>query len=231
MCALLDDATIRCWGKNGLGQLGQGLTGHRGDDPGEMASLANTQLGTGTVVDIDAGNNHACGRFADGRVKCWGQNSDGQLGLGLTGTRGDGPNEMGDNLPAVSLGTGLSAIDVTAGASNSCVMFSNGTWKCWGSNAGGGNANNVVLGAWGDSNGEMGDTLSVRTLPSGAVAESVELGYQGGCAVSTCGTLHCWGENSAGQAGVGTSTAQRVASAAIGLPAGTNVVHRGACGQ
>jgi len=73
-----------------------------------------------------------------------GANEFGQLGLGDTETRGDETgyyddnydwitsNRMGDNLPAVSLGEGLTATTITCGSEHSCALLSNGQLKCWG---------------------------------------------------------------------------------------------------
>ncbi|RMF60337.1 MAG: hypothetical protein D6746_07015, partial [Bacteroidetes bacterium] len=107
-CALLDNATVKCWGSNVNGQLGLGDKLTRGDDPGEMGnSLPPIDLGAGrTPTAIAAGGSFTCARLDNATVKCWGANSDGQLGLGDTSDRGDAPGEMGDNLPAVDLGTG-----------------------------------------------------------------------------------------------------------------------------
>ena len=44
------------------------------------------------------------------------------------------PGEMGDSLPAVALGTGRTAVAITAGASHTCALLDNGTVKCWGDN-------------------------------------------------------------------------------------------------
>lgn len=105
-CALLDDGAIKCWGENDYGQLGLGDTEHRGDDPGEMGNLLSAvDLGSARgVVQIALGWYHSCALLDDGTVKCWGDNSFGQLGRGDVQSRGDDPGEMGDALPALDLG-------------------------------------------------------------------------------------------------------------------------------
>jgi hypothetical protein len=104
-CAILDDLTTKCWGRNGDGQLGLGDTNGRGDAAGEMGnSLPAVNVGTGrTVRTMGLGIVHTCAILDNGAVKCWGNNFYGQLGYGDTNNRGDGPNEMGDNLANVQL--------------------------------------------------------------------------------------------------------------------------------
>jgi len=86
---------------NGL--LGRGDNQSYGDDPGEsIAALAPIDLGdTSPVVDIDF-EQHICAFLQNGKLKCWGDNSHGQLGYGHTNHIGDSPGEMGSNLPEVS---------------------------------------------------------------------------------------------------------------------------------
>ena len=104
-CALLDNATVKCWGENSFGRLGQGDTNDRGDVSGEMGkNLLAIDLGSGrTATQIAAGDFHTCALLDNATVKCWGENSSGQLGQGDTNARGDGPGEMGDLLPPVEL--------------------------------------------------------------------------------------------------------------------------------
>ena len=63
-----------------------------------------------TARAVAVGSAHTCALLDDDKVKCWGRNDFGQLGLGDTANRGDDPGEMGDNLPAVDLGRGLRVI-------------------------------------------------------------------------------------------------------------------------
>jgi hypothetical protein len=104
-CARLDDGSAKCWGRNDFGQLGLGDTQPRGGGPGEMsAALPAISLGPGrTALGLAAGGGHTCARLDDGAVKCWGLNDVGQLGLGDTLNRGDGPGQMGAALPVVQL--------------------------------------------------------------------------------------------------------------------------------
>jgi len=61
-----------------------------------------------------------------------GSNGYGELGLGDTDDRGDNDNEMGDFLPAVSLGTNLTATAIACGTEHTCALLSNSQLKCWG---------------------------------------------------------------------------------------------------
>ncbi|HMQ24386.1 MAG TPA: hypothetical protein PKA98_00235 [Acidimicrobiales bacterium] len=169
-CALLDDDTLKCWGFNGDGRLGLGDFNNRGDAPGEMGdALPAIDLGSGrTVASFSTGAGSICAILDDAELKCWGYNLDGRLGLGDTATRGDAPGEMGDNLPAVQLGAGRTAVEVYSGE-HSCARLDDGTVRCWGPNG----AGQLGLGdaaTRGDGPGEMGDNLpAVQITASGVV--------------------------------------------------------------
>ncbi len=184
-CALFSSGNVKCWGYNGSGQLGLGDTFDRGDGPGEMGDqLPFVALGAGrTATAISAGTSSVCALLDNGTVKCWGDNFGGQLGLGDTNRRGDGPGEMGDNLPAVNLGTGRTATAISAREAHACALLDNGSIKCWGFN----NRGQLGLGdmLWrGDNPGEMGDNLPTVDLGPGQTATAVAVGY-----VSTCALL------------------------------------------
>ena len=99
-CALLDDGSVKCWGRNDEGQLGIGSSGHMGNGPGEMATLPTGR----TAVAIDAGTS-TCALLDNGALKCWGGNGHGELGQGDTVTRGSAAGQLGDALPFIDLGT------------------------------------------------------------------------------------------------------------------------------
>lgn len=203
-CALLDDASVKCWGRNGSGQLGLGDTAARGDGPNEMGdSLTAVSLGAGrTATAVSSGSAHTCALLDDGAVKCWGGGTFGALGQGNTSARGDGPNEMGDNLPAVDLGTGRTATAIAAGDGFTCALLDNASVKCWGSNFGG----ELGLGdvaARGDAGGEMGDALPAVDLGAGRTATAITAGFSHTCAVLDNASVKCWGLNSDGQLGAG----------------------------
>src|SRR5690606_33135312 len=102
-CVLLDDASIKCWGHNGRGQLGLGDTSNRGANANQMGdNLDAVDLGTGrTAMAIVAGQYHTCALLDDASIKCWGYNENGQLGLEDVFNRGIADGQMGDHLLAV----------------------------------------------------------------------------------------------------------------------------------
>jgi alpha-tubulin suppressor-like RCC1 family protein len=160
-CAILDDDSVKCWGKNDKGQLGQGDTEHRETTSGlEMGdNLPTVDLGLGrTAVLLSGGYAHTCALLDNNDVKCWGRNSFGTSGSGDTDHKGDEPGEMGDNLLPIDFGIGVHAIFLAAGRHHNCAILSNQSLKCWGYNNGG----NLGLGDKhhrGDHPGEMGDNL------------------------------------------------------------------------
>lgn len=204
-CAFLDNGALKCWGGNQYGQLGLGDTLSRGDEPGEMGdALPPIDLGTDrTLVDLALGTSHGCALLENGTVKCWGNSFTGQLGLGDTDTRGDGPGEMGDALPAVDLGANARAEGVAAGQRHSCALLEGGAVKCWGLNGSG--MLGVAAGAdrLGDEPGEMGDALPVVDLGTDVRAMRIVAGTQHTCALLEDGRVKCWGDNQHGQLGLG----------------------------
>jgi alpha-tubulin suppressor-like RCC1 family protein len=205
-CAILDDNTVKCWGNNTTGQLGQGAIDARGDAPGEMAALPIVGLGTGrTAKAISAGGTHVCVILDDNTVKCWGDNSSGQLGLGDVNNRGDNAGEMGVALPVVNLGTGRTAKAISAGTSHVCAILDDNTVKCWGDNSSG----QLGLGdknARGDNANEMGASLPIVGLGTGRTAKAITTGVGFSCAILDDNTVKCWGDAGLGQLGQGDKT-------------------------
>lgn len=205
-CAL-DAGRVFCWGDGRHGQLGLrdpillGSSGSVGSAPGQIEALAPIDLGAGRSVQaLATGGRHACALLDDGNVKCWGDNSRGQLGLGDTDNRGDDPGEMGDALRAVDLGVDRYAVALAAGGQHTCVVLDGGDVRCWGAGAAG------QLGGEGtqdrgDQPCEMGAFLPPVDL-GGAEATALTAGFDQTCALLASGEARCWGGERAGPADV-----------------------------
>lgn len=210
-CTLSVTGVVRCFGDGSSGQLGTGSPNSVGSQPGQMgAALVPVDLGTGrTARVITAGVSHACAVLDNGQLKCWGRNDNGQLGLGDATDRGSAPNQMGDTLPAVNLGTGRRAVAVSAGDNHTCAILDNGQVKCWGRNnlgqLGRGDVT-VFPDVIGDSPTEMGDALPAVALGTGRTARAVSAGRDQTCAVLDNGDVKCWGYNASNQLGIGDNS-------------------------
>ena len=205
-CAVLDNATVKCWGGGAFGQLGVGSVDSIGDGPGEMGNaLAAVSLGTGrTVKALSSGDAHTCAILDNNSVKCWGGNGNGRLGYGDTDDRGDTSGEMGDALSAVSLGTSRTAISISLGSGHTCVILDNSEVKCWGNGASGRLGYGATT-SLGDASGEMGDALAVVDLGTSRTAKAIKAGEAHTCAVLDNFTVKCWGSGSNGRLGTGAS--------------------------
>jgi alpha-tubulin suppressor-like RCC1 family protein len=181
-CALLSTGTVRCWGHNQYGQLGNGNTND--------SSIAVQVSGITNAIQVTNGANQACALLSDNTVKCWGYNNDGQLGDGSTTNRSTPVQVVGAS-GSGSL-TGVSV--VSGGRLHTCALLSGGTVYCWGDNG----------------NGELGDgTTTNRSLPVrvGSItnASTISAGEYHSCAVLSDGTAQCWGASAYGQVGDGTT--------------------------
>ncbi|MDG1538484.1 MAG: hypothetical protein P8Q40_00990, partial [Candidatus Poseidonia sp.] len=122
-CAILDNGNVKCWGRNTAGELGDGSTA---DSNAPSTTVIN--LGTGrTAVALAGGNEHTCAILDNGDLKCWGKDDYGQLGDGGTNTNTNAPSST-----AIDLGTGRTAVAVSAGQYHTCAILDNGDLKCWG---------------------------------------------------------------------------------------------------
>ena len=201
-CVITNSHLLFCWGDNTEGQLGQGHLSNVGDDPNEMGEAAiAVDLGTGMFpTQIATGTYHTCALLVGGRVKCWGENTDGQLGQGHTSSIGVSENQMGDFLSPIDLGTGMFATQIAAGGYHTCALLGDGRVKCWGYNKYGqlGKEHTNSIGV---SENQMGDFLPPIDLGTGMFATQIAAGSQHTCALLGDGRVKCWGYNHRGQLG------------------------------
>lgn len=190
-CALGTEGQVKCWGGPAGNYLGLGTNEAIGDQPGEMgAALPAVELGEPALQLANSGRG-ACALLSSGKLKCWGNNEDGQLGLGDTETRGDQPGEMGMALLPVQLGQ-FKPMQLISGDQANCAINATGGMKCWGFSR--------LLGleddeSRGDEVGEMGDALPLLNLGIGAKVSQASGPIGHACAVLTDGRLKCWGSD------------------------------------
>ncbi|MDO7849815.1 IPT/TIG domain-containing protein [Hymenobacter sp. M29] len=176
--AVRPDGTLRAWGDNVQGQLGNGT---RND------SNVPVQAGTATNwVSAAAGTIYTAAVKADGTLWAWGDNGSGQLG--------DGTNTQHNNPTRV--GTATNWVSVTAGQSHTVALRADGTLWAWGNNS------NGQLG-----DGTTTQRTSPVQVGTGTNWVSAAAGQSHTVALRADGTLWTWGDNTAGQLGNGSSSA------------------------
>jgi alpha-tubulin suppressor-like RCC1 family protein len=122
-CALLDTGSVKCWGSNRFGQLGDGTTTDR-YTPVDVVGLDDD------VLEISAGGGHTCALVADKSVMCWGNNYFGTLGDNTTTET----EPFGKPTPVTVLDLSTPVSHIAVGSSHSCALMENGSIKSWGDN-------------------------------------------------------------------------------------------------
>jgi alpha-tubulin suppressor-like RCC1 family protein len=185
------DGTVRCWGENNAGQLGNGSTADSITPVtvlADIGSLAN-------VKTIAMGSEHSCAVLADQSIKCWGGNIWGQLGDGTKQSRNKAVSVR--NVAGTGSLAGVAQVSIARdadpnieSATNTCVILIAGPSLCWGNN----------------SHGQLGDgtvTSSTTAVATKGLSNSTSLamGWSQGCASQQDGELRCWGVNDEGELG------------------------------
>lgn len=167
-CALRSDGLVYCWG---AGMLGDG-SAVGSSTPVEVS-------GPTRFVRLEVGDANACGLTATGEAWCWGDNSQGQLGAGISAQSA---------LVPVRVTGGHQFTDLDIGLRSMCGVATNGTTYCWGSNQSG------QLGI-----GSIGAPVNVPTAVANSATlgfVSVDNGFFHSCALTGTGQLYCWGNSS-----------------------------------
>ncbi len=188
--ALRDNGTVRAWGYNGKGQLGNGGTADTGK-PAQVSGLTD-------VVAVAAGASHSVALKSDGTVWTWGYNGSGQLGTGLA-TGLDNYTTVPAQVPGLT-----NVTTIAAGEYHTAAIESDGTLWTWGRN----------------SNGELGDgTRTDRTTPVkvGSDFTDVAAGIYHTLAIDTDGAVLEWGDSRYGTPGDETTTIHTTPQKLVGL--------------
>jgi alpha-tubulin suppressor-like RCC1 family protein len=190
-CVITEADGVKCWGGNESGELGNETT-RNSNTPVDVLGL------TSGAKALATGGYHSCVLTETGRVKCWGNNSHGQLGNGLRTNSTVPLNVDGlmSGVIAIAAGVGsVRGLETFAGA-HTCVLTTAGGVRCWGNND---------VGQLGEGRAVDRDTpVDVVGLTRGI--KGIAVGAHHSCALTTTGTVKCWGDNSQGQLGNGTTT-------------------------
>jgi alpha-tubulin suppressor-like RCC1 family protein len=200
---------LAAWGRNHLGQLGDGTTTDRSVP---VAVEQSGVLAGKTIVQVISGIAHTLALTSEGRVYAWGENGSGQLGNNTT-TASAAPVAV-NTASGTSALFGKTVVAIAAGYSHSLALCSDGTLTSWGYNS---------FGALGDNTSTNRSAPVVVNAASGTSAlfgrsvVAIAAGYDFSLALCSDGSLVAWGSNFIGQLGEDTKTSRFV-------PVAVNVV-------
>jgi alpha-tubulin suppressor-like RCC1 family protein len=219
-CALSQSGQVYCWGLNNGGQVGIGVESDQELSPRSVQDATD-------VVQLAAGGSHACALRRNGQVICWGTNVHGESGssdvahdqpspvtvpiAGNVRQLACGPFDSyavmldgsvmtwGSGTPTPHVSTTLAGATFVAAATQAptCALLTGGSAECFGDN---------TLGVLGD--GETGGFAASPVRVLGLTgATQIDVDYSHVCALDDAGNVWCWGDNSFGNLGDGTTAA------------------------
>jgi alpha-tubulin suppressor-like RCC1 family protein len=198
-CAVLADNTMRCWGGNQYGQLGNNqaalvtcVEGYSVCSDGPVAVTGTTQW-----TAAAGGYLMTCGLSNTQSAFCWGAGRRGQLGTGVAG---------GSSVPlAVSGGLTFSQLSAAKGGDLVCGISGTALW-CWGTGYDGQPG----------TGGVVQTALEPYRVAPASSFTAVSVGEVHACALDNTGASNCWGSNGFGQVGDGTTTNRTLPTVVLG---------------
>ena len=165
------------WGYNAHGEVGDGTT---------TSTLTPQPVSVPPVRALTAGSNHACIQLETGAVQCWGENDEGEIGNGTT---------TSSSVPVTV--PGLVAQQIAAHAWGTCAINTAGKTLCWGYNLDGEIGDGSSTDRWVPTQVALGG-VTLTSVASSSSASSL-------CGIASTLDVYCWGDNTRGQLGDGTS--------------------------
>jgi alpha-tubulin suppressor-like RCC1 family protein len=194
-CGVTPGGAAFCWGNNADGEIGDGDSTHTSSATPVAVS------GNLTFAGVSSGTEPTCGATTSGAAYCWGNGGYGDLGIGM-------PESTLSTTP-VAVSGGLAFISVSTGDYFTCGLTPGGAVYCWGANYFGNLGDGTATGPQqcliNQSNLEPCSTIPVL-VSGGHTFASVSVGTRQACGVTTAGAAYCWGDNSLGELGNGTTT-------------------------
>jgi len=210
-CALLATGSVKCWGDTisdaphfpqPMSDLNIAVGVSRGKysgnvllSSGQVAQLWTWDFVISNVenaIAIDAGAQHGCALLGTGEIKCWGNNTFGQLG---NGTNTSNLGGLDSPIIATSVIGINNAIAISSGDRHSCALLQTGTVKCWGNNLSGQLGNGTVANSY--------TPVDVVGLHD---AIAISAGSDHNCALLANKSVRCWGANWGSQLGLSGNT-------------------------
>lgn len=198
-CARLGNNTVKCWGHNAQGSLGNGTT--------VASNVPVPVTGLSGVAQLTSGGGHSCALILGGTVKCWGLSISGEVGFPASPTPySTVPGQV----------TGLVGVaSVAAGLQHTCALILDNSVKCWGAAASGQLGDGV----------SMNSTITPMTVVGINDAVKITAGGSHSCAIVGSGAVKCWGNNFYGQLGDGNDQTYRQSTPvlAVGVSGATEI--------
>jgi alpha-tubulin suppressor-like RCC1 family protein len=202
-----EGAVLYCWGQNYDGEIGDGNL--------RNANSRKPVMGLDRPAAVGLGQFTTCTCDQSGKAWCWGRNVEGELGIGISSA----PSTKPVQVPGIQ-----DCMQITGGANHTCLVHSDGTVSCWGSNASGQAGQPASAnGSCSESSGSVVPCITSPALVPGLTNVSdIYAGEQYSCARKADMTVSCWGDNASGELGDGTNTSRATPAAVKNL--GSDVV-------
>jgi alpha-tubulin suppressor-like RCC1 family protein len=248
-CALGLDGSVKCWGDNGMGELGNGTTSATASYESVNASVVQ---GLTSIVSVQSRYDYSCALTTAGTIKCWGESWRWNFTF---------PSAAQSTPVDVAMISGLK--DFAIGDSGGCGLTNANTVKCWNGGRGQrspipvdlvgsdglksissgflfkcGLTNSNSVKCWGDgSEGKLGDGSTANSITPVAVSgltnvKALEAGFYHACVITSDDHVKCWGSNTTGGLGDGTTnnySSVPVVVSGLGTVKAIAVGHRHTC--